>query len=144
MPITNKTKIRLWNPEKSNSFIENIDMSELFRIDSNLSSLITKTDLQQHELDNIIMKINQLFEKCAEMSFGHTKETSKTKDTNMTKKPWFHESCHRARNQYHNARRVYNINRTEQNKDNLRQSSKFYKSTMNLSVKNIKMYEFRN
>ena len=89
MPITNKTKIRLWNPEKSNSFIENIDMSELFRIDSKLSSLITKIDFQQHELDNIIMKINQVFEKCAETSFGHTKETSKTKDTNMTKNHGF-------------------------------------------------------
>ena len=147
VPITNKTKIRLWNPEKSNSFIENIDMSELFRIDSKLSSLITKTDLQQHELDHIILKINQVFEKCAETSFGHTKETSKTKDTNMTKKPWFHESCHRARNQYHNARRVYNINRTEQNKENMRQSSKFYKSTMNLSVKkykNLRIQKLKN
>ena len=84
------------------------------------------------------MQINSLFEKCAEKSFGHIKEVTKPACTNITNKPCFRENCHRARNKYHNARRFYNINRTEQNKQRLKQCSKLYKSTINSSVKEHK------
>ena len=46
--------------------------------------------------------------------------------------------CCRARNQYHNARRGYNNNKSENNKHILKQASKYYKSTMNLSIKTFK------
>ena len=147
IPTANKTKIRLWNHDKSNRFLENLDRSELIKIESKLSSMKGETELQQHDVDRVIMQINSLFEKCAEKSFGHIKEVTKPACTNITNKPWFRDKCHTARNHYHNARRLYNINRTEHNKQRLKQCSKLYKSTINSSVKehkNLRIQKLKN
>ena len=132
---SDKTTIKLWNPKKSNCFNDNFNMTEMSDIDSKLSSMKIKTCLQQSEMDDIVMRINQVFEHCAGESFGHVTQGRKTQDTDMIKKPWFKDNCHRARNQYHNARRRYNVNNSEHNKHILKQASKFYKSTINLSIK---------
>ena len=130
--------IRLWNHEKGHCFQDNFNINKLQEIDSKLSLLISKGSLQQSEMDDIVLQIGQAFEKCAEASFGHIKQVNNKSKTGTIKKPWFKEDCHRARNLYHNARRRYNTNRSEQNKLFLRQASKFYKSTMNLNIKKFK------
>ena len=137
-------RIRLWNPEKSNRFQQQFNMDKIFEIDSKLSLLINRGSLQQSEMDDIVMQIGQAFEKCAEESFGHVGQEKIKQDMNMTKKPWFKENCFRARNQYHNARRRYNNNKSENNKHILKQASKYYKSTMNFSIKNLNLCAYRN
>ncbi|MCW4343991.1 MAG: reverse transcriptase family protein [Candidatus Thiodiazotropha endolucinida] len=137
----------LWNPEKSNDFLGNFNVTEMRRIDLNLTSFINSGSIQQYEMDDIVTKIGQLFEKCAEKSFG-CKRKNKTKHrTNMPRKPWFKGNCHIARNQYHNARRLYNLYKTEENKQTLKHASKFYKNTMNLSIRkyrNLRIQKLRS
>ena len=128
---SDKTTIRLWNPKKSNCFNDNFNMAEISDINSKLSSMKIKTCLQQSEMDDIVMRINQVFQNCAEESFGHAKQGRKTQDTDMTKKPWFKDNCHRARNQYHNARRRYNINNSEHSKQILKQAKNECQAPLN-------------
>ena len=132
--------IKLWNPDKSSCFIEHYNTEKMSEIDSQISLLLEKGSPLQSEVDEIVTQIGQTFEKCAEESFGYSKQgqTKPTNNKNNVKKPWFKENCFRARNQYHKARRRYNINKSEHNKQILKQTSKYYKSTMNLSIKQFK------
>ena len=82
---SDKTTIRLWNPEKSNCFNDNFSITEISNIDSKLSSMKNKTCLQQSEMGDIVMRINQVFENCAEELFGHFKQGRKTQDKDITK-----------------------------------------------------------
>ena len=139
--------IRLWKHEKSQSFHDNFNLDSLREIDSKLSFLTKRGSLQQEEIDEIVMQIGQNFERCAEASFGRVKRPSVKHENDTANKPWFNVNCKRARNDYHKARRKYNANKSEQNKQILRQTSKFYKNTMNLSVKqfkNVRIQKLKN
>ena len=102
--------------------------------------LIERGNPQQSDLDDIVIQIGQTFEKCAQKSFGYIKHGPKNHvtSTNNIGRPWFKDNCLRARNQYHKARRRYNVNKTEQNKQMLKHYSKYYKNTMNLSIKQFR------
>ena len=130
--------IRLWNAEKITTFQDNFNLHDLTEIEAKLSFTANRGTLQQHELDEIVNDIGVIFEKCAEKSFGRVKTGTKKNITNPAKKPWFDESCRRARNEYHRARRKYSLNKNNENKINLNQISKFYKRTMNFNIKKFK------
>ena len=104
--------IRLWNHEKGHCFQDNFNINKLQEIDSKLLLLLSRGSLQQGD---IVLQIGQAFEKCAEASFEHIKQVNNKSKTGTTKKPWFKEDFHRARNLYHNAWRRYNTNKSEQN-----------------------------
>ena len=130
--------IRLWNAEKITSFQDNFNLYDLTDIEEKLSFTANKGALQQRELDDIVNEIGAIFEKCAEKSFGRIKTGIKKKINDPARKPWFDESCHRARNEYHRARRKYSLYRNNENKINLNHISKFYKCTMNFNIKRFK------
>ena len=136
--------IRLWKHEKSQSFQDNFNLDSLREIDSKLSFLTKRGSLQQEEIDEIVMQIGQNFERCAEASFGRIKRPSVKHENDTANKPWFNVNCKRARNDYHKARRKYNANKSEQNKQILRQTSKFYKTRWILALNNLKTCEYRN
>ena len=130
--------IRLWNAEKITLFQDNFNLHDLAEIEEKLSLIANRGAVQQYELDEIVNQIGFAFEKCTEKSFGRVKPGTKKKPTDPTKKSWFDENCHRARNEYHHARRRYSLNKTNENKTNLNQISKFYKRTMNFNIKKFK------
>ena len=96
--------IRLWNAEKVKYFQDNFNLHDLTEIEAKLSFIANRGTVQQYELDEIANQIGIVFEKCAEKSFGRIKTGTKKKPTDFTKKPWFDENCHRARNEYHSVR----------------------------------------
>ena len=54
-------------------------------------------------------------------------------------KPWFGPQCHKARAAYHSAKNIYNKNKSEFNRSNLRKTSKEYKRTMNHFISKTKL-----
>ena len=54
------------------------------------------------------------------------------------KKQWFNAECRRARNQYHYARKLYNKQKSEYNKQFFRTVSKTYKCTILLCIRKTK------
>lgn len=134
----NVNTTKLWNPEKSTIFLENFDRLQISDIELRLSSLSNNESLCQADVDNIVTDIGKLFESCAAESFGQVRPERNIRVDNSGK-PWFNRDCRQMRNQYHYARRVYSINKTEHNKQFLKQVSKSYKDTMHLSIRRFKM-----
>lgn len=134
----NVNTTKLWNPEKSTIFLENFDRLQISDIELRLSFLSNNESLCQADVDNIVTDIGKLFESCAAESFGQVRPERNIRVDN-SRKPWFNRDCRQMRNQYHYARRVYSINKTEHNKQFLKQVSKSYKDTMHLSIRHFKM-----
>ena len=58
--------------------------------------------------------------------------------TSTNSKPWFNNHCPQARKKYHLARRIYNMNKTHQNQEEVLATSTKYKREINKSITNYK------
>ena len=58
--------------------------------------------------------------------------------TSTRSKPWFNNHCRQARKKYYPVRRIYNINKTHQTKEELLATSRNYKREINKSITNYK------
>ena len=99
--------------------------------------LQTKT-IEQNDIDEVVQKIGEIFERSSETSFGYVKNHSKETKLKCKNQPWFTYDCRKARNTYHEARRRYNRNKTEENKNNLKTVGKHYKTTLSKALKKHK------
>ena len=73
--LTNEPEVRLWNDEKRDSFVQNLNHVEIHTIDSLLSSLVSKNDIKSDEINTIIGLIENLF---AAATFGVKPKVSGT------------------------------------------------------------------
>lgn len=105
---------KLWNPEKSIIFQEKCNRLQISDIGSRLASLSNNEPWSQADVDNIVIAIDKLFESCAAELFGLVRSENNIRVNNSTK-PWFNRNCRQMPNQYHYARWVYRINKTEHN-----------------------------
>ena len=125
---TTLTKQKLWESEKSEAFVDNIDILKVSDIEMRLDHLIDSKGVQKDDIDDIVKDIGLLFNNSAKHTFGHKNVFLENKLSNS--KPWFNYECKRARNLYHKTRQMYNKYKTSFYKDILKTVSKNYKKTL--------------
>ena len=122
-------KRTLWNAEKSEIFVEKFDIFHVSEIEIKLDKILDQNLVKKADIDDIVLDIGNMFQSCANETFGVPKPTLKyekyAKYENY--KPWFKDTCIRARNLYHKTRKIYNRYKTE-----------YYKNLLKLLVKVIK------
>ena len=140
---TSKPKVKLWNECNAEAYLENFEYSKVNEISEYLNSLLSK-NINCEDINYAVTQKGNLFVSNAEKSFGFQKQfTAKITHQN---KPWFDSDCHKARNSYHNARKLYNKHKTQYYKNILKTVSKAYKRTISTSVKkhkNIKVQKIK-
>lgn len=72
------TKQKLWEPEKSEAFVDNIDILKVSDIEMRLDHLIDNKIVERDEIDDIVRDIGLLFNTSARDTFGHKKFSLKT------------------------------------------------------------------
>ena len=130
----NTVKTKLWNTDKADQFVQNIDIDAVTIIDKKLDMLLETDEISQSDVDCVVNDIGNIFKDSATISFGTIKRNFK-KVKNKNERPWFNRECRVARNVYHNTRRLYNRYKSEHNKNLLKTVSKNYKRTISKSIK---------
>jgi hypothetical protein len=125
----NKKGRPAWNPEKTQTFINNIDIDQLEILKSQLFTY----PQSQLTINNLTRDLETIFRNAGAATF--TDKTFNYKRSFPNNKPWFGPKCHAARQNYHEAKEVYNKYRNNDNKVRLRNASKQYKRTMNFYIK---------
>ncbi|XP_062608016.1 uncharacterized protein LOC134269832, partial [Saccostrea cucullata] len=94
-------------------------------------------DVSSTDINKVAKDICNIFTKSAKESFGiySTGQYSKDKERN---KPWFNRECKTARRKFHLAKRMHNLCKSEENKQNLRETSRSYKKVMDNSIRKYK------
>ena len=67
-PSISKTK--LWNSDKSEPFINNIDILKVAEIEMHLDSIQNKNNVSKEEIDEIVLGVGTLYEATAKETFG--------------------------------------------------------------------------
>ena len=130
----NTVKTKLWNTDKADQFVQNIDIDAVTIIDKKLDMLLETDEISQSDVDCVVNDIGNIFKDSATISFGTIKRNFK-KVKNKNERPWFNRECRVARNVYHNTRRLYNRYKSEHNKNLLKTVSKNYKRSISKSIK---------
>ena len=125
-------KIKLWDENKSQQFVENIHQSDVDEILQSVNE-ITPENTNNETVNNVVRKIETLFISNSKNTFGVKKPYK-----NMQNKRWFNTECQNARNIYHYTRKMYNKYKTQFYKNKLKIVSKEYKNKISKSVKNFK------
>ena len=93
----------------------------------------------------MVCRIENVFKNACKTSFGLKKPA--TVEIKKNKIPWFNRNCKKARNEYHKIRKQYNRNKSSENKNLLKATSKEYKNTIKQSVSRFKskrVYKLKN
>ena len=78
---------------KSDHFVENLDKESISKIDSKLSLMLQNETMEQNDIDEVVQKIGEIFERSAETSFGYVKNHSKESKLKSKNQPWFTNNC---------------------------------------------------
>jgi hypothetical protein len=82
-------------------------------------------------IDSIVENIGKIFVESTKITFGTFCSTkSRPRQKKSEDKPWFNVECKLARKNNRKLRRKYKKNRTEKNKEELNNSEKYYKRTL--------------
>ena len=108
-------KRTLWNAEKSEIFVENFDIFHVSEIEIKLDKILDQNLVTKADIDDIVLDIGNMFQSCANETFGVPKPTLKHEKYAKYEsfKPWFNNTCIRARNLYHKTRKIYNRYKSE-------------------------------
>ena len=129
-------EIRLWMEEKGDNFRENLNLETINEILLSITNLKTENnEVNASGINDVVSKIEQLFLNSAKNTFGVKKKLNEKVNKN---KPWFNLNCKMARNEYHRIRRIYNRNKTTENRNLLKIVSKRYKTVMKQSINRFK------
>ena len=115
-------EVKLWDSNKSDLFIENINYDEISKINSFLDVLGTEQNVHIHNINETVRRIENLFISNSKASFGQKRIKPNSHRQNTTNKQWFNKECRDARNTYHNVRRLYNKYKTNHYKHLLKKS----------------------
>lgn len=132
-------KIRMWIDDKGDNFRQNLNIEKINEILLSISNMIAqKNDLNESCIKEAVSSIENLILDSAKTAFG-VKKNKTSEDGNKDKnKPWFNINSNVARNEYHRVRKLYNRNKTHENKNNLKIVSKRYKTVMKQSINHFK------
>ena len=120
---------------KIEKFLENIDDTKINTLLNSISTLESKTNINQSEINNVANSIANIFKESAKTSFGSYKISQHINSNNTELPTWFGNKCKKARKQFHRAKYQYKIRKNETNRENLKTECKSYKSTL---------YKFQN
>ena len=125
-----------WNESEKQTFLLNIDKNKIQAINNRLCDLHQSNNVNTDDINKICTDIGSIFVSAAEATSGKSKSTSHKhiSDNSKDSKPWFGYKCKNARRKYHIARKINNINPTNNNKSKLKETSKNYKRTMNFCI----------
>ena len=135
---TEKTK--LWDDEKRELFVSNLD-------DTKLGSILNKIETEnsqnvsQVDVNCTAESLAEVFNSAARASFGSVKYNCKP--YNNRPPHWFNRKCKLARNDFHRAKYFYKLRHTDRNKQRLRTSSKQYKRTLSLEQNLFKLSKIK-
>ncbi|KAJ8315561.1 hypothetical protein KUTeg_007711 [Tegillarca granosa] len=107
-----------WSQEKSTLFVDNVtnsDVTELFYL-LDKCTVVTARDV----INTAVNRITDIFNSAARKSFGF----KRSQHFRNNSKPWFNKDCLERRKKFHNAKRIYLKNRTDNSKENLNVASK--------------------
>ena len=114
-----------WIPDKKNNFIENVEQKESFIIE--LCTELDGFEPNNHNLDGLLTKLEIFFSDTAVESFGIQRQKI---PQNKEKHNWFNKSCETKRRTFHKAKKKYNENKNNENKELLKTASRLYKKQM--------------
>ncbi|KAL4238685.1 hypothetical protein ACF0H5_003392 [Mactra antiquata] len=129
-------KIKLWDKTKTNDFVNNIDHDVIETIYNSLRSLEQNGNFNQETANATVSMISELFLNGSKQAFGTYHNNNINENSGMNTKEnklptWFGSQCTKARRNFHRARYLYKIRKTDINKEHLKQTSKIYKRTLN-------------
>jgi len=130
-------KIKQWDNEKLNSFVENIDQVQ---VDDILSQL---TDMGENTINNatvmtvdaVVEKVCNLLTNSAKSTFGTYTKAKNIRNVTSKSKPWFDEECRQARKQFRCSKRKLKRNRTQALENDTKSLEKKYKRIMDKSIR---------
>lgn len=129
--VYKKCKVNAWEESKSNVYVENLDRSKLQEVEDKLDSI---TSPDKDTVNDIMRDIEDIFIKAKNKTFSkYIVNENQSHPKNQNKK-WFNNDCRHARQKFHLARRIYNNNKSHENRKNLLESSKMYKKQINKSI----------
>ena len=73
----NTVKTKLWNTDKADQFVQNIDIDAVTIIDKKLDMLLETDEISQSDVDCVVNDIGNIFKDSATISFGTTKRNFK-------------------------------------------------------------------
>lgn len=129
----NHSGVKLWCPDKADQFRSNIDVQAVKSIENYLNEISNSPgNLCSDNKNKVVKDICTVFTVAARDTFGPSHFSPCIEKHN---KPWFNRECKSARKQYHLAKSMHNISKTDDNKNKLKEKSKIYKKAMDNAVK---------
>ena len=131
--------VRLWDKNKRNSYVQNLNENKLIQINNDIDTLIQQAEITNSDVNHIIDDIESLFQETCKDTFGTHAHKKQPRTEHSGNKPWFNRECKNARNIYHKIRRLYNKYKTNYFKNLLKTVSKDYKQTMHRNINKFKL-----
>ena len=102
-----------------------------------LNTMQNTNDINNTNINNIVNEIGTLFTNSAQASFSAKQVHAYSKPVSNKNKRWLNNDCKKARKNFHRAKFLYKLHRTESHKNNLNIKSKIYKQTLSKSFKSF-------
>ncbi|MCW4346540.1 MAG: reverse transcriptase domain-containing protein [Candidatus Thiodiazotropha endolucinida] len=136
------SRLKLWDTDKVDQFREKVACLELARVLEKLICLENQNGITQSDIDLTVDSINDIFTAAAECSFGYTHIDRQY--TEQIKKPtWYGPQCKSMRKKWHRAKYLYKFNKSNANKESLKNASNAYKNTMKQNYTKFKRYNIK-
>ena len=107
-------------------------------MDEILNTLNGMTQPTKDDINAIMSEIEGIFKTTRNNTFAKQKKQHFNDKTSTNSKPWFNNHCRQARKKYHLARRIYIMNKTHPNQEELLATSRNYKREINKIITNYK------
>ena len=133
-------KTKLWDEEKRDIFINNLDDIKLNSVLSKINEIENSQGISQSDVNCIAQSLTEVFKLSSKISFG-----SVTHSQSSENKPqhWFNRKCKVARNDFHRAKYLYTSRQTDANIQRLKTCSKIYKRTLATEVNLFKLSKIK-
>ena len=133
---TSAEKIKLWDSEKCENFVTNLDENGLSSILNDLINFEHKHTIVQQDINSIAEQLSTVLKSAAAHTVGMVKKSTGS----YCKIPqWFNRKCKISRKKIHRAKYRYKLRSTNINKLNVKIKSKEYKKTLSAEQKAYKL-----
>lgn len=119
---SNKDRINKWSNEKSQDFVNNIDMEAVNTIIQTFTLNYLDSDL----ISDAVHSLEKDLIKSATTTFGLCNSKNRKDTIPPNNKQWFNEDCKEARKEFHRCRRKYSFVKNDTNRADMLNSSKLY------------------
>ena len=140
--LPKQERVRLWDNEKRDTFLNNVDSSEIESLSNKLTELKSKQQICQADMDQFVRSMNDFHVDTARLSFG-TVHLKQNKHVSHKGPNWFNDKCKTARRKFHLAKRCYRSRKSESNKQNLKFMGTTYKKTLHAELTKFKNKNIR-